>query len=95
MEVKEAIEKVQNLYTYWINYLDLNDSEIIKTEKEEEEIINLLQQGEENKKYKQVGELFKKRYGNYSIYVGAGIDEYNIDLIKNIEQEYFPEEEKK
>ena len=46
MNTFEAIEKVQNLYTFWINYLDLDDSEIIKAEKEEEEIIELLLKNE-------------------------------------------------
>ena len=92
MEVKEAIEKVQNLYTFWINYLDLNDSEIIKTEKEEEEIIELLQQGEALKAENVELKAYKQMWDHISvIYKGHGVE----SDIKALEQKYFPKEVRK
>ena len=93
MNTKEAIEKVQNLYTYWINYLDLNDSEIIKTEKEEKEIINLLQQGEAYKKI--VWEINNERlFQEYdSVYtIPSNIYKDIHKTIKKIIEKYFPKE---
>jgi len=98
MNTEEAIDNIKSVYCEIL--LDLFDETKAKAlQKERDDIIALLQQGEkaeeENivlKKYKQMWEGFKKIYGSrYIHYENINYQKTISWAMKFIEQKYFPE----
>lgn len=82
MDTREAIEKVRGKYEGWMGYARTQE-EVDGLEKERDGIIKLLQEGEENKKYKEAWEEFKEING--SVW-GYGKGKYVRELMEEFEQ---------
>jgi len=94
METKEAIEKVISVFDDWV--LEYSCSARTSDEKEEEKnnIISLLKQGEENKKYKHIWKAFKKVHGGQELDVWDIESKFGVllELMDDFEKKYLKEE---
>ena len=86
MKVKEAIEFLDHMANSFKCISSLNCKDI---DNKKNDIVFLLEQGEENKKYKQMWEEFKIYNSEVDEYIEA---EYMLAQMKNVEQKYFPKE---
>jgi len=84
MEVKEAIEKIISVFDDWVDEYSCRASETTEKEEEKEGIIALLQQGE---KYRQIVDELKNKP---TILTHGMLPHW----LKELEQKYFPKEER-
>lgn len=95
MDTKEAIEWIFDVWHEWENIYGCSVKENLKSGKKLDEVIELLKQGKENKKYKAIVEEFKKVWGR-RIYIFKDSNYISIiNIIDELQQKHFPKPVKK
>jgi len=93
MDVKEAIKWVFDIWHEWENVYGVSGEISLEKGKKMDEVIELLQCGEENKKYKKIWREIKDNLilkNGLLEFIEKDLEKFLHRMIKAYEQKYFP-----